>query len=91
MVWDLDGDKPPRALGGHENSVLTVALTMDGTRAVSGSYDGSMAFSNSSKKLPAARILRRPYHSMAASASSKAAGWIRTDAPLTVPVETPNS
>ncbi len=45
----------------------------------------SMARSSSSRNISAARTLRRPYHSVAASASSTAAGSIRPTACLPLP------
>ena len=38
-VWDLDSGACAAVLEGHEDPVLGVAVTADGRRAVSGSYD----------------------------------------------------
>jgi len=38
-VWDLEGNQSPRVLEGHTNQVTAVALSADGKRAVSGSWD----------------------------------------------------
>ena len=42
IVWDLEGDQPPRALEGHRHWVLDVAMTGDGKYAVSKSDDGTL-------------------------------------------------
>ena len=39
VVWDLEGNQPPRVLEGHTDLVRAVALTADGKRVVSGSFD----------------------------------------------------
>jgi hypothetical protein len=41
-VWDLEGNRPPRVLEGHTDSVTAVALSADGKRAVSGSRDKTL-------------------------------------------------
>ena len=38
-VWDLAAGKELRAWGGHAGSVTSVALALDGKRALSGSHD----------------------------------------------------
>jgi WD40 repeat protein len=39
LVWDLNEDRPPRVLGGHEHFVLGLAFSPDGTKLASGSID----------------------------------------------------
>jgi WD40 repeat protein len=41
-VWDLDSGQPLATLTGHESSVLSVAVTTDGRRAVSASLDRTL-------------------------------------------------
>ena len=41
-MWDLDSGEELRTLRGHEDSVNAVALTADGRRAVSASWDQTL-------------------------------------------------
>ena len=38
-LWDLGTGKTTRTLKGHTSAVMSVALSADGTRALSGSWD----------------------------------------------------
>jgi WD40 repeat protein len=74
-VWDLDGNRPPRILAGHTGGILSVAISANGERAVSGSMDNTVRVWDlkSSQLLHVLEGHTRPVQAVAISANGERA------------------